>query len=143
MKKITRRQALGIGTGASIALGLSACSSSSAPAAGASGASGSPGASGASGAPLSIPKGGIDEVYEGRRIQITLDASGHHGMPVPNIKIDGKELHLMGNADGSWVTVVNHYESFPDPVAAARAAIRDLQGAELAPFTLPKEAPQL
>ncbi|MGE7388217.1 apotyrosinase chaperone MelC1 [Streptomyces sp. NPDC004126] len=142
MKKITRRQALGIGTGASIALGLSACSSSSAPApaAGASGASGSPGASGA---PLSIPTGGIDEVYEGRRIQITLGAAGHHGMPVPNIKIDGKELHLMGNADGSWVTVVNHYESFPDPVAAARAAIRDLQGAELAPFTLPKEAPQL
>ncbi|AZM93990.1 tyrosinase family oxidase copper chaperone [Streptomyces sp. W1SF4] len=143
MKKITRRQALGIGTGVSVALGLSACSSSSAPAAGASGASGASGSPGASGAPLSIPAGGIDEVYEGRRIQITLGAAGHHGMPMPSIKIDGKELHLMGNADGSWVTVVNHYESFPDPVAAARAAIRDLQGAELAPFTLPKEAPQL
>ncbi|MCX5380972.1 tyrosinase family oxidase copper chaperone [Streptomyces sp. NBC_00091] len=126
MKKITRRQALGIGAGAAAALGLTACSSSSAPAptAGAS----------ASGKPVAIPTGTIDEVYEGRRIQITLGAGGHHGVGVPTIKIDGNELHLMGNADGSWVTVVNHYESFPDPISAARAAIRDLQGAELAPF---------
>ncbi|MEU9038365.1 tyrosinase family oxidase copper chaperone [Streptomyces sp. NPDC048352] len=130
MKKITRRQALGIGAGAAAAVGLTACSSSSAPAP-AAGASGAPKVSGA---PVSIPTGTIDEVYEGRRIQITLGPGGHHGVGVPTIRIDGKELHLMGNADGSWVTVVNHYESFPDPLSAARAAIRELQGAELAPF---------
>lgn len=127
MKKITRRQALGIGAGAVTALGLTACSSSSASAPAAK-------ASGASSAPVSIPTGGIDEVYEGRRIQITLGPGGHHGAGAPSVKIDGNELHLMGNADGSWVTVVNHYETFPDPIAAARAAVRGLHGAELAPF---------
>lgn len=40
----------------------------------------------------------------------------------------------MRNADGSWVSVVNHYQTFPDPVAVVRAAVRDLQGAALAPF---------
>ncbi|MFF1556216.1 tyrosinase family oxidase copper chaperone [Streptomyces sp. NPDC058279] len=124
MKKITRRQALGIGAGAVTALGLTSCSSPSAPAP----------AAGASGAPGSIPTAGIDETYEGRRIQIAFGPGGHHGVGVPTVKIDGNELHLMGNADGSWVTVVNHYQTFPDPISAARAAIRELQGAELAPF---------
>ncbi|MDJ0380425.1 tyrosinase family oxidase copper chaperone [Streptomyces sp. G-G2] len=128
MKKITRRQALGLSIGAGTALGLSACSSSSAPAT----------AAGASGKPVSIPTGTIDEVFEGRRIQITLGAGGHHGMGVPTVKIDGTELHLMPNADGSWVSIVNHYETFPDPVSAARAAVRELQGATLARFA-PKE----
>ncbi|WP_328930626.1 tyrosinase cofactor (plasmid) [Streptomyces sp. NBC_00190] len=124
MKKITRRHALGITAGAATAFGLTACSSS-----------GAKPAAGSSGSPASIPTGTIDEVYEGRRIQITLGAGGHHGVGMPVIKIDGNELHLMANADNSWVTVVNHYETFPDPISAARAAIRDLQGAALVPFT--------
>ncbi|MFC9294039.1 tyrosinase family oxidase copper chaperone [Streptomyces sp. NPDC057011] len=124
MKKITRRQALGITSGASIALGLTACKSNSATGP----------AAGASASPLSIPTGGIDEVFEGRRIQITLGTGGHHGVGMPTIKIDGNELHLMPNADGTWVTVVNHYETFKDPISAARAAVRDLQGAALVPF---------
>ncbi|MGW0754457.1 apotyrosinase chaperone MelC1 [Streptomyces sp. NPDC002587] len=123
MKKITRRDALGIPVGAATALGLTACSSSAADP-----------AAGASGSPASIPTGTVDEVYEGRRIQITLGAGGHHGVGMPVIKIDGNELRLMANADNSWVTVVNHYETFPDPISAARAAIRDLQGAALVPF---------
>ncbi|WP_330298184.1 apotyrosinase chaperone MelC1 [Streptomyces sp. NBC_00503] len=129
MKKITRRHALGIAAGATTALGLTACTSKSAgsPAAG---ASGSP----ASGSPASIPAGGIDEVFEGRRIQIALGAGGHHGVGVPTVKIDGNELHIMPNADGTWVSVVNHYQTYPNPVEAARAAIRDLQGAALVPF---------
>ncbi|MFG2873669.1 tyrosinase cofactor [Streptomyces sp. NPDC048337] len=124
MKKINRRQALGITSGAAIALGLTACKSSKAP----------DQAAGAPASPVSIPTGGIDEVYEGRRIQITLGAGGHHGVGMPTIKIDGNELHLMRNADGTWVTVVNHYETFKDPISAARAAVRDLQGAALVPF---------
>ncbi|MEU3771892.1 tyrosinase family oxidase copper chaperone [Streptomyces sp. NPDC032472] len=135
MKKITRRQALGFAIGAAAVVGLSACSSSKAPATAAIGAeaSGSP-----SVPPFSLPSGGIDEVYEGHRIQITLGEGGQHGghhLPaMPVVKIDGNELHIMRNADGSWVSVVNHYETFPDPIAAAKAAIRDLQGTQLAPF---------
>lgn len=125
MKKITRRYALGMAVGATTALGLTACTSKPA---------GSAPAAGASGAPASIPTGGIDEVFEGRRIQITLGAGGHHGVGVPTVKIDGNELHIMPNADGTWVSVVNHYQTYPNPVEAARAAIRDLQGAALVPF---------
>ncbi|MFD7080597.1 tyrosinase family oxidase copper chaperone [Streptomyces sp. NPDC059918] len=139
MNMITRRQALGLGSAVAAAAGLAACSpesTSSAPAAGASGASG---AAGPSGAPVSLPTGTIDETYEGHRIQITVGPGGHHGMVMPTVKIDGNDLHIMPNADGSWVTVVNHYETFPDPVSAARAAVRELQGAALVPFTA-KEA---
>ncbi|MFJ4776207.1 tyrosinase family oxidase copper chaperone [Streptomyces sp. NPDC088762] len=130
MKKITRRQVFGITSGAALALGLTSCSSSPS----SSPASATGPAAGAPASPVSIPTGGIDEVYEGRRIQITLGAGGHHGVGMPKITIDGNELHLMANADGSWVTVVNHYETFKDPVSAARAAVRDLQGAALVPF---------
>ncbi|KIF01926.1 hypothetical protein PL81_32870 [Streptomyces sp. RSD-27] len=138
MNMITRRQALGLGSGVAAAIGLAACSSkpTPAPAAGASGASGAPGPSGA---PFSLPTGTIDETYEGHRIQITVGPGGHHGMAMPVVKIDGNDLHLMPNADGSWVTVVNHYETFPDPISAARAAVRELQGADLVPFVA-KEA---
>ncbi|MFD0267216.1 tyrosinase family oxidase copper chaperone [Streptomyces sp. NPDC127106] len=136
MKKITRRQALGTAVGAATALGLTAlvacdsATSSPAPDPKAQPGTGAPG--------LSIPAHGIDEVFEGRRIQISLaKGGGHegHGLPAwPTITIDGNELHVMRNADGTWVSVMNHYETFPDPIAAARAAVRTLQGAHLAPF---------
>ncbi|MFD7630388.1 tyrosinase family oxidase copper chaperone [Streptomyces sp. NPDC059851] len=137
MKKITRRQALGTAVGAATAVGLAALVTwDSAKPSPTPDPKARPDVS-ASG--LSIPADGIDEVFEGRRIQISLakGGGGHegHGLPAwPTIKIDGKELHVMRNADGTWVSVVNHYESFPDPVAAARAAVRTLQGAHLAPF---------
>ncbi|WP_330328362.1 tyrosinase cofactor [Streptomyces sp. NBC_00536] len=140
MKKITRRQALGMTAGAATAIGLTtACSSSSAgkPAAGPAADASAPGAPGASGVSKTITP--IDEVYQGRRIQISLATGGHHDgghhMPaMPSVRIDGNELHLMPNADGSWITVVNHYETFADPITAARAAVRDLQGAVLVPL---------
>lgn len=138
MNMITRRQALGLGSGVAAAIGLAACSSKPAPAP-AAGASGTPGAAGPSGAPVSLPTGTIDETYQGHRIQITVGPGGHHGMAMPVVKIDGNDLHIMPNADGSWVTVVNHYETFPDPISAARAAVRELQGADLVPFVA-KEA---
>ncbi len=40
----------------------------------------------------------------------------------------------MRNADGTWISVINHYETFADPKLLARAAVRDLQGAALVPF---------
>lgn len=63
----------------------------------------------------------FDEMYGGRHIQGT--ASG--------VRIDGRPLHLMRRADGGYVSVVNHFESFPTALATARAAVDDLGGTQL------------
>ncbi|MFD7898179.1 tyrosinase family oxidase copper chaperone [Streptomyces sp. NPDC059743] len=89
----------------------------------------------------------VDEMYRGRHIRIGatgsayvppgarfLAASGVSPLrpaPVLDIRIDGRPLQLMRRADGSYLSAVNHYESFPTPLAAARAAVEDLAGAEL------------
>ncbi|GAA2619592.1 MULTISPECIES: apotyrosinase chaperone MelC1 [Streptomyces] len=124
MKKITRRQALGTTAGALTVLGLTAA------AAGATSAAATP--------TEPTTPGTVDEVYKGRRIQITPGGGGHHGghhsPGQPTVRIDGQELHIMRNADGTWISVINHYETFADPKLLARAAVRDLQGAALVPF---------
>ncbi|MER6033120.1 tyrosinase cofactor [Streptomyces sp. NPDC001835] len=80
----------------------------------------------------------FDEVYRGRRIQGRPSdggGGGHHehggGYAV---FVDGVELHVMRNADGTWISVVSHYDPVPTPRAAARAAVDELQGAPLLPF---------
>ncbi|OQD56027.1 tyrosinase [Streptomyces phaeoluteigriseus] len=81
----------------------------------------------------------FDEVYKGRRIQGRPAAGGghhgggHHGGGYA-VFVDGVELHVMRNADGSWISVVSHYAPVPSPRAAARAAVDELQGARLLPF---------
>ncbi|MEU7059525.1 tyrosinase cofactor [Streptomyces sp. NPDC046197] len=79
----------------------------------------------------------FDEVYQGRRIQ-GRPASGsghHHGMDMSyEVFVDGAELHVMQNADGTWISVVSHYDPVMSPRAAARAAVDELQGAKLVPF---------
>ncbi|MEW2048654.1 tyrosinase cofactor [Streptomyces sp. NPDC005476] len=77
----------------------------------------------------------FDEVYRGRRIQGRSAAGGghHHGGGYA-VYVDGVELHVMRNADGTWISVVSHYDPVPTPRAAARAAVDELQGARLVPF---------
>ncbi|MET9827725.1 tyrosinase cofactor [Streptomyces sp. NPDC006385] len=78
----------------------------------------------------------FDEVYKGRRIQGRPVSGGghqHHGAGYA-VFVDGVELHVMRNADGSWISVVSHYDPVPTPRAAARAAVDELQGATLLPF---------
>ncbi len=78
----------------------------------------------------------FDEVYKGRRIQGGPAAGGaHHDHGAGyTVLVDGVELHVMRNADGSWISVVSHYDPVPTPRAAARAAVDELQGAALLPF---------
>ncbi|AZP15664.1 tyrosinase cofactor [Streptomyces aquilus] len=77
----------------------------------------------------------FDEVYKGRRIQgRPASGGGHHHGAGYAVFIDGVELHVMRNADGSWISVVSHYDPVPTPKAAARAAVDELQGAQLLPF---------
>ncbi|MFF4586454.1 tyrosinase cofactor [Streptomyces sp. NPDC000345] len=80
----------------------------------------------------------FDEVYKGRRIQGRPSSGGghHHGGGYA-VYVDGVELHVMRNADGSWISVVSHYDPVPTPRAAARAAVDELQGARLLPFPAP------
>ncbi|WP_041994460.1 MULTISPECIES: tyrosinase family oxidase copper chaperone [unclassified Streptomyces] len=65
----------------------------------------------------------IDEMYQGRQITVVFET--------PEVRIDGRPLHVMRRADGSYLSVVNHYESFPTLLETARAAVDDLRGARL------------
>ncbi|MFG3507627.1 tyrosinase family oxidase copper chaperone [Streptomyces sp. NPDC047821] len=73
------------------------------------------------------PGGGFDEMYRGRRIQ---------GRPVAgarfDVRVDGRPLHLMRCADGGYLTPVDHYASYPTPLAAARGAVDEMGSARLA-----------
>ncbi|MFD9070278.1 apotyrosinase chaperone MelC1, partial [Streptomyces lasiicapitis] len=86
----------------------------------------------------------FDEVYLGRRIQgAPSHDGGHHAGHGGghgagySVRIDGDELHIMRNADGTWISVINHYEPRATPRALARAAVVELQGATLVPLTPP------
>ncbi|MEV6210754.1 tyrosinase cofactor [Kitasatospora sp. NPDC051914] len=83
------------------------------------------------------PGGGdtFDELYKGRRIQgRPASGGGHHHGSDYTVLIDGEELHVMRNADGTWISVVNHYQPHQTPRALARAAVVELQGAALVPI---------
>ncbi|MFH7597804.1 tyrosinase cofactor [Streptomyces racemochromogenes] len=127
MNKITRRQALGATAGALTVLGIAGATAH---------------AAATDSRAATTPAGTVDEVYMGRRIQISpASGGGHHGghhggAGLPSVRIDGRELHVMQNADGTWISVVNHYETYADPTSLARAAVRELQGSQLAPMQM-------
>ncbi|MFI6683838.1 tyrosinase cofactor [Streptomyces sp. NPDC050485] len=129
MSRPTRRQALGAtaGTIAGLALAGSAYATSK--------DSATPSRATESGHEGHGAPEAFDEVFQGRRIQ-GAPGSGHmhHGGGYA-VRIDGRELHVMQNADGTWISVVNHYQPLATPRAIARAAVVDLQGAALVPLT--------
>lgn len=51
--------------------------------------------------------------------------------PTIEVRIDGRPLHIMRRADGSYLSLVNHYESFPTLRETARAAVDELGTAQL------------
>ncbi|QIQ01137.1 tyrosinase family oxidase copper chaperone [Streptomyces liangshanensis] len=88
----------------------------------------------------------FEELYQGRRIEVgrgpgrlgagpagtgAVTAAAASGASAFDIRIDGRPLHVMRRADGSYLSAVNHYESFPTLLDAARAAVDDLRGAQL------------
>ncbi|MFF3014202.1 tyrosinase family oxidase copper chaperone [Streptomyces sp. NPDC057939] len=85
------------------------------------------------------PTGTFDEVYRGRRIQggptPVRFASSRRGAPTggPGIEvsIDGRSLHVMRRADGTYLSLVNHYQSFATPLEVARAAVDEIGTAQL------------
>ncbi|MEU6992916.1 tyrosinase family oxidase copper chaperone [Streptomyces sp. NPDC046465] len=69
----------------------------------------------------------FDEVYRGRRIQgepiVHQEGPAHGGWQVT---VDGQRLALMRRADGGYLSMVDHYESYATPLAAARGAVDEL-----------------
>jgi hypothetical protein len=85
------------------------------------------------------------EMYRGRHIEgqvlsalvhdlrhtVLTHLSRAHAPGIPQVFIDGRPLHVMRCANGDFMSAVNHYESFPTLLAAARAAVDDLGAAQL------------
>ncbi|MEU9876967.1 tyrosinase family oxidase copper chaperone [Streptomyces phaeochromogenes] len=79
----------------------------------------------------------FDEMYRGRRIRGVKDAAdvraaaGAAGTAPAGqwlVTVDDRPLHLMRRADGGYLTMVDHYQSYPTPLAAARGAVDELGG---------------
>ncbi|PZT69454.1 tyrosinase [Streptomyces sp. SW4] len=69
----------------------------------------------------------FEETYRGRRIRGIRTATGRAvGAGTWHVTVDGRPLHLMRRADGTWLTMVDHYRSYPTPLEAARAAVDEL-----------------
>ncbi|MFI0877084.1 tyrosinase family oxidase copper chaperone [Streptomyces parvus] len=84
------------------------------------------------------------EMYRGREIRGTAtvvvpagapadDRVAVAAEPVTEIRIDGRPLHVMRRADGTYLSDVRHYESYPTLLETARAAVDELGTARLAP----------
>ncbi|MEU8707827.1 tyrosinase family oxidase copper chaperone [Streptomyces sp. NPDC048565] len=86
----------------------------------------------------------FSEQYKGREIKGTATATvpagaqsyaGHAGAAAAehgtDVTIDGRTLHVMRRADGSYLSTVNHYESFPTLRETARAAVDELGTSQL------------
>ncbi|MEV5337530.1 tyrosinase family oxidase copper chaperone [Streptomyces sp. NPDC052676] len=70
----------------------------------------------------------FDEVYRGRHLRGGLAATADRalGGEAWQVTVDGRPLHLMRRADGGWLSMVDHYRSYPTPLDAARAAVDEL-----------------
>ncbi|MGW5738658.1 MULTISPECIES: tyrosinase family oxidase copper chaperone [Streptomyces] len=71
--------------------------------------------------------GGFDEVYAGRHIRGSRAAAGSgHAGAAWDITVDGRPLHLMRRADGGYLSMIDHYQSYPTPLIATRRAVDEL-----------------
>ncbi|MET7284477.1 tyrosinase family oxidase copper chaperone [Streptomyces sp. NPDC005573] len=70
----------------------------------------------------------FDETYRGRRIQghLVPGAARRATGDEWRITVDGRPLHLMRRADGTWMSMVDHYTSYRTPLEATRAAVDEL-----------------
>lgn len=84
------------------------------------------------------------ETYRGRQIRgaatVMVPAGGQPraggaaavaAVPDVEVRIDGRPLHVMRRADGSYLSTVNHYESFPTLLETARAAVDEIGTSQL------------
>lgn len=76
----------------------------------------------------------FDEVYRGRHLLgRRTGADGRAAFTAGAewlVTVDGRPLHLMRRADGGYLSMVDHYASYPTALEAARAAVDELDPAE-------------
>ncbi|MFK4065151.1 tyrosinase cofactor [Streptomyces sp. NPDC029674] len=81
----------------------------------------------APGPPAASAEPPFDETYRGRRIQgEPMAGEAGHGSGAWHVTVDGRRLALLRRADGSYLSMVDHYESYATPLAAARGAVDEL-----------------
>ncbi|MFD7706515.1 tyrosinase family oxidase copper chaperone [Streptomyces sp. NPDC059785] len=80
----------------------------------------------------------FEETYRGRRIRGVWSGADRaaDGGGRWDVTVDGRPLHLMRRADGSYLSAVDHYASYPTPLAAARAAVDELGPSQHLPGTV-------
>ncbi|EFL32236.1 tyrosinase co-factor [Streptomyces viridochromogenes DSM 40736] len=67
------------------------------------------------------------QTYRGRRIgAVWTPPLGPDEEGRWHVTVDGRPLHLMRRADGTWLSMVDHYCSYRSPLEAARAAVDQL-----------------
>jgi len=79
--------------------------------------------------PFGAPGGtaAFEETYRGRLIRgAWAPGTGPAGTGQWQVTVDGHPLHLMRRADGTWLSMVDHYQSYPTPLEAARGAVDDM-----------------
>ncbi|MDN0196920.1 tyrosinase family oxidase copper chaperone [Streptomyces sp. S.PNR 29] len=70
---------------------------------------------------------GFEATYRGRRIRgVWIPGRGTAEDGQWQVTVDGRPLHLMRRADGTWLSMVDHYCSYRTPLEAARAAVDEL-----------------
>ncbi|MFI9149765.1 tyrosinase family oxidase copper chaperone [Streptomyces sp. NPDC053367] len=73
----------------------------------------------------------FEEMYQGHHIRGVKNLPGRtFGEGEWHVTVDGRPLHLMRRADGTWLTMVDHYASYATPLEAARAAVDELGPAQ-------------
>ncbi len=69
----------------------------------------------------------FDEMYRGRRIQgEPVARQDGHAPGGWSVTVDGQPLGIMRRADGGYLSMVDHFQSYATPLAAARAAVDEL-----------------
>ncbi|CCK29974.1 putative secreted protein [Streptomyces davaonensis JCM 4913] len=68
----------------------------------------------------------FDETYRGRHLRGIRTSDVRGGAPQWYVTVDGVPLHLMRRADGSWLSMIDHYASYATPLDAARGAVDEL-----------------
>ncbi|MEU6124518.1 tyrosinase cofactor [Streptomyces sp. NPDC047123] len=116
--RVTRRHLIGVAAGAVLAaVGVVRALPDPSTGRPAAGPDGDP----ASGDPV------FDEMYRGRRIQGRPAVPGQgHAPDGWQVTVDGQRLGLMRRADGSYLSMVDHYQSYATPLAATRGAVDEL-----------------
>ncbi|MFK0018017.1 tyrosinase family oxidase copper chaperone [Streptomyces sp. NPDC090798] len=75
----------------------------------------------------------FDEMYHGRHLLGARTGVGGRVGVVGSqwqVTVDGRPLHLMRRADGSYLSMMDHYQSYPTALDAARAAVDELGPSE-------------